>query len=404
MNQLEQQTILIVDDMPNNLGILLEDLSERGFEILVAEDGESAIEQVEYARPDLILLDVLMPGIDGFETCRRLKANPLTQAIPVIFMTALAEVEDKIKGFNAGGVDYITKPIQQEEVFARIKTHLSLQNLQKQLQQQNEKLQQEICDRIAAEAVIKQLNENLKHRTIQLEAVNKELEAFSYSVSHDLRAYVRRISGFSQVLATDYEHKVGNFGKIYLQRVQSAATQMNQIIDNLLHLSYVTRNEMLFESVNLSEIAQQIITYLRQTAPDRNVEFAIADNLIVQGDGRLLKILLENLLDNAWKYTRNNPNARIELGILEQGNQEKTYSLSRGYSSLKTYFIRDNGVGFNMAEADKLFGTFVRLHSDKEFEGSGIGLATVQRIIHRHGGRIWAEAAVNRGATFYFTL
>ena len=166
--------ILIVDDTPSNLEMLFDVLVHAGFKVLIAEDGESAIEQVEYALPDLILLDVLMPGIDGFETCSRLKSNQTTKDIPVIFMTALSDAEDKVKGFSVGGVDYVTKPFQQQEVLARVTTHLSIRNLQHKLQKQNERLQQEIVERIKIEKEIKQLNENLKRRTIQLEAVNKE--------------------------------------------------------------------------------------------------------------------------------------------------------------------------------------------------------------------------------------
>ena len=398
----EQGTILIVDDMPNNLGVLLDCLNDTGFEVLVAEDGESAIEQVEYAEPDIILLDVMMPGIDGFETCRRLKETKQTKDIPVIFMTALSEPGDKVKGFSVGGVDYVTKPIQQSEVLARVTTHLSIRNLQKRLQQKNDRLQQEIGERIKVEEQIKQLNQNLKRRTIQLESVNKELEAFAYSVSHDLRAYVRRMMGFSQVLRNQYENKLDSVGKNYLQQVQTSAWQMNQTIEHLLHLSYVTRNEMFFEPVNLSNLARQIATSLQQTATERAAKFVIDDDIIVQGDKRLLKIMLENLLGNAWKYTRKNLLARIEFGVASSNQSSNNKQTSSTANAL--YFVRDNGVGFDMADADKLFGTFVRLHADKEFEGSGIGLATVQRIIHRHGGQIWAEAAVDRGATFYFTL
>ncbi len=383
--------------MPNNLGVLLDCLTESGFEVLVAEDGESAIEQVKYALPDLILLDVLMPGIDGFETCRRLKSNRTNKDIPVIFMTALSNAEDKVKGFSVGGVDYITKPFQQQEVLARVTTHLSIRNLQHKLQKQNDRLQQEIVERIKVEKEIKQLNENLKRRTIQLEAVNKELEAFSYSVSHDLRAYVRRLMGFSQVLRNEYENKLDPVGKNYLQHVQAASGQMNQLIDGLLHLSYVTRSEMSFERVNLSNMARQIAASLRQTNPERAVDFVIEEGIMVQGDKRLLKIMLENLLGNAWKYTRKNLVSKIEFGVANNNNQ-----LDNTDNAL--YFIRDNGVGFDMVDADKIFGAFVRLHSDKEYDGTGIGLATVQRIIQRHGGQIWAEAGVNQGATFYFTL
>ena len=389
MDKPEQNTILIVDDMPNNLGALLDYLTDFGFEVLVAEDGESAIEQVEYALPDLILLDVLMPGIDGFETCSRLKSNQITQDIPVIFMTALSDAEDKVKGFSVGGVDYVTKPIQQAEVLARVTTHLSIRNLQKQLQQQNECLQQEICDRIKIE-------QQLQIRTAQLETANQELEAFSYSVAHDLRNPITSINGYIWVLEEEYAYLLDEDGKHYLERVRIATERMEQLIDDILRLSQVTKSKMQFDTVDLSRIAKEIVISLRQTSKEREVEFIIPEGIVAQGDEQLLKIVLENLLCNAWKYTRNKPRARIEFGVFQQGINTQ--------SSVDTYFVRDDGAGFDMAKADKLFGAFSRLHGKNEFEGTGIGLATVQRIVHRHGGKIWADGEVNKGATFYFTL
>ncbi|MFB2977847.1 response regulator [Microseira sp. BLCC-F43] len=389
MKKPEQNTILIVDDMPNNLGALLDYLTDFGFEVLVAEDGESAIEQVEYALPDIILLDVLMPGIDGFETCSRLKSNQTTKDIPVIFMTALSDGEDKVKGFSVGGVDYITKPIQQAEVLARVTTHLSIRNLQQKLQQQNDRLQQEIWDRIKIE-------QQLQTRTTQLEVANKELEAFSYSVAHDLRNPITSINGYIWALEEEYASLFDEDGKHYLERVRVATERMEQLIDDILRLSQVTSSKMQFDTVDLSHITKEIAISLRQTSNQREVEFIIAEGVVVQGDSPLLKIVLENLLGNAWKYTRNKPRARIEFGVLERGIDTA--------SSLHTYFVRDDGAGFDMAKADKLFGAFCRLHGKNEFEGTGIGLATVQRIIHRHGGQIWADGEVNKGATFYFTL
>lgn len=389
MDKPKQNTILIVDDMPNNLGALLDYLTNCGFEVLVAEDGESAIEQVEYALPDLILLDVLMPGIDGFETCSRLKSNQATKDIPVIFMTALSDAEDKVKGFSVGGVDYVTKPIQQAEVLARVTTHLNIRNLQQQLQQQNQCLQQEIRDRLKIE-------QELQTRTAQLEAANQELEAFSYSVAHDLRNPITSINGYIWALQEEYASLLDEEGKHYLERVHVASDRMEQLIDDILRLSQVTRSKMQFDTVDLSHLAKEIAISLRQTALEREVEFIIAEGMLAQGDEPLLKILLENLLGNAWKYSRNKPHARIEFGVLKQGIETE--------SSLQTYFVRDDGAGFDMGNADKLFGAFVRLHGRNEFEGTGIGLATVQRIVHRHGGRIWADGEVNKGATFYFSL
>ncbi len=233
--------------------------------------------------------------------------------------------------------------------------------------------------------------EQLKQRTLELEAANKELEAFTYSVSHDLRAPLRSIDGFSQALLEDYLDKLDEPGKDYLQRVRSAAQRMGVLIDDLLSLSRVTRSDMRSEAVDLSALAQSIAEELRETQPERRVTFIIAPGLTASGDVRLLRVLMENLLSNAWKFTGHHPQARIEFGVTQVSGKE-------------TFFVRDDGAGFDMTYVDNLFGVFQRLHSQDEFPGTGIGLATVQRIIHRHGGQVWAKGAVEEGATLYFTL
>ncbi len=231
----------------------------------------------------------------------------------------------------------------------------------------------------------------MDERTFELAALNKELAAFAYSVSHDLRAPLRGIDGFSQALLEDYADKLDAEGQDYLRRVRAASQRMGQLIDDLLKLSRVTRAQVRRETVDLSSLAQVVAAELEQREPERQVEFVIGEGLITKGDARLLRVMLENLLGNAWKFTAKHPRTRIEFRVTQH----------KGESA---YFVRDDGVGFDMAYADKLFGAFQRLHSADEFEGTGIGLATVQRIIHRHGGRVWAEGAEEQGATFYFTL
>jgi PAS domain S-box-containing protein len=237
----------------------------------------------------------------------------------------------------------------------------------------------------------KQAESDLAQRAAELAIANAELEQFAYSVSHDLQAPLRSTISFSQILLEDYADELDEEGKDYLDRVAAAGRRMAQMMEGLLSLSRLMSVEMRRETVNLRALAESIAQGLKQSAPERTVEFAMDGNLVVEGDLRLLRTLLGNLMGNAWKFTSKQPRARIELGTLEHGG-------------VAAYFVRDNGVGFDMTYADKLFGVFQRLHGADEFEGMGVGLATVARIVRRHGGRVWAEGEVGRGATIYFTL
>jgi PAS domain S-box-containing protein len=572
-------TILVVDDAPATLGMLAEYFENRDLRVVIAQDGEEALQRARLVQPDLILLDVLLPGMDGFQTCRGLKADERTRGIPVIFMTSLVHTESKVTGFEAGGVDYVTKPLQLEEVMARVKTHLTLRTLQEELEAQNAQLRQEMSERQRAEEELRQAhaelerrveertaelaetnerlkaeiterkraeeglqrahaelerrvqwrtaelagaNERLKaennerkrvaaalrqseerYRTLvenindvifsldaqgcftyispaierfagyvagevigqhftafvhpddrvglqesyertltgnvephefrilardgsilnvrtssrwlreadqlvgltgimtditerkraedALRRANAELESFSYSVSHDLRGPLRGIDGWSLALLEDYSERLDERGRKCLNFVRGETQRMGRLIDDLLELSRVTRTEMRRERVDLSLLARDIADRLQGAEPDRRVEFIIQPGLIAYGDARLLEVLLANLLNNAWKFTGRHPSARIEFGRTE-------------IEGRTVYFVRDDGAGFDMAFAGKLFAPFQRMHKTSEFPGSGIGLATVQRIAHRHGGQVWAEAEVERGATFYFAL
>ena len=235
----------------------------------------------------------------------------------------------------------------------------------------------------------KQVERELARRAAELASSNAELEQFAYSVAHDLRAPLRGISGFSQVLLEDYADGLDEKGRDYLRRVMIAGQRMGRLIDGLLELSRVTRAEIRYETVDLSGLVEGIAEKLKDSEPDRRVEFVIEKGLVAEGDRRLLKVALENLLSNAWKYTEKR--ARIEFGLAKD-------------EGAPAYFVRDNGIGFDMAYADQLFGVFQRLHGPDEFEGTGIGLAMAARIVQRHGGRMWAEGEVGRGATIYFTL
>jgi PAS domain S-box-containing protein len=249
----------------------------------------------------------------------------------------------------------------------------------------------DVSDRREAEQRIRELNTRLEQHGAEQEAINQELEAFSYSVSHDLRAPLRAIDGFSQALLEDYGDRLDATARGYLERVRSGTQRMGRLIDDLLHLSRISRAELAPTRVDLSALAEATLAELRSREPGRSVTGVVEPGLCVAGDAHLLQVALENLLGNAWKFTTGRAAARIEFG-------------ARGTGDQRVYFVRDNGAGFDMAYVDKLFGAFQRLHGADEFPGTGIGLATVKRIITRHGGRIWAEGKPGVGATFQFTL
>jgi light-regulated signal transduction histidine kinase (bacteriophytochrome) len=328
--------------------------------VLAVADGLTALAAAREKPPSLVLTDIMMPGLDGFGLLRQLRASPATQSIPVILLSARAGEESAVEGLNAGADDYLTKPFSAQELMARVRTHLKL-----------------------AQARLEWTN--------KLEQSNKELESFSYSVSHDLRTPLRAIDGFSKALLDEYSGKLDEHACHYLRRVRTAALKMSRLMNVLLDMSRVSRSALEKESIDLTELARSIVANFQSREPARKVAIDIAEGLSATGDRRLITIVLGNLLGNAWKYTAKEATAQIAFGEEQKGHEP-------------VFYVRDNGVGFNMAHANELFVPFHRLHHESEFEGTGIGLATAQRVISRHGGSIWAEAAVRVGATFYFTL
>lgn len=306
----------------------------------------------------------------------------------------IRELQRELEETNSGLVA-LTLELEQrvDERTAELRqAHEELRRTNSELLQLTLELEERVAQRTEE---VRRLNEELearvRQRTAELEAANRELEAFAYSVSHDLRAPLRAIDGFSQAVLEDYAQKLDESGRSYLRRLRGASQRMARLIDDILTLSRVTRRELQRERVNLSTLVWEIAAELQRSEPAREVEFVVAPEAMVEGDRALLRQVLENLLRNAYKFTSKHPRARIEFGVQSENGE-------------KAYFVRDDGAGFNSKYSDKLFGPFQRLHSVQEFEGTGIGLATVQRIIQRHGGRVWAEGAVEQGATFYFSF
>lgn len=382
--------VLAVDDSATYLEGLSATLRGEGYDVVLARSGPQAIEMLAAQSFDCVLLDLVMPGLDGRATCRLIKASPELRDIPLIMLAALEDREAIVDSLSAGADDFITKSSELGVLKARVRAQLRRKQFEDERRTVHEHLmRREIL--AAEEQAARRLAETKATLVDELERKNKELEAFSYSVSHDLRAPLRSIAGFSQQVLEDYTDKIDEKGRSHLRRVCAAAQRMGELIDDLLELSRVSRAELRRDRANVSEIARQLGSDLQRREPERKVLFAVRDGLVASADSRLVRVLFENLLGNAWKFTSKVPEARIEIGSEER--DEGT-----------VYFVRDNGAGFDMAYAQKLFSPFQRLHSEADFPGTGIGLATVARIADRHGGRVWAEGVVGQGATVFFTL
>lgn len=389
MNELEaseKEIILIVDDNPTNLGVLFDYFNDCGFKVLVAQDGESALEKIEYAHPDIILLDVLMPGIDGFETCRRLKAKTSTQDIPVIFMTALTETVDKVRGFQVGAVDYITKPVQHEEVFARVKTHLTIRNLTKQLQKQNIHLQQEISNKERAEAEAR--NALLKEKELG------ELKSrFVSMASHEIRTPLATISlsaGFLQ----DYGDKCTEEKKqAHMHRIQLAVNRMTQMLDEVLLIGKADSGKLELKRapMELQAFCQELVAEMQIAASPSHTLFFASRGQCPPAclDEKLLRHILTNLLSNAIKYSPKGGTVFCELSL----DYERAI-----------FQIKDQGIGIPLEDIPRLFETFHRAKNVGTIPGTGLGLAIVKRYVDLHSGEITVDSQVGVGTTFTVTL
>jgi two-component system, sensor histidine kinase and response regulator len=390
--------------------------------VKTARNGRLALEAARKHKPTLIISDIVMPELDGYQLCRAVKSDELLKDVPVVIVTSLTGIQDIVMALECGADNFIRKPYEPETLISRVQYILSNRELRGARGDTRMKLgleiflggrkhfitseREQILDLLVAsyeQAV--QTNEELKHRdreisalnadlqrhAANLETANKELEAFSHSVSHDLRAPLVTIDGFTAQLQKE-EDALSPAARVRLRRVRESVKRMSLLIDDMLYLSKVTRAQLNREPADLALIAQEVVAELRARDPQRKVEFVTPRSLPDQCDVRLMRIALANLLGNAWKFTSHRDVARIEL------------SVARATDGTAVYRVQDNGAGFDMAHSAKLFRPFERLHSEREFPGTGIGLATVQRIIERHGGRLRGEAEVDRGSSFEFTL
>lgn len=413
--------ILLVDDREDKRLAMEIIIAELGQNVVRANSGKEALRCVLQQEFAVILLDVNMPGMDGFETALLIRQRRNSEHTPIIFVTGISDTETHVsRGYSLGAVDYILTPVMPEvlrtkvsvfvELFkktellkrqaerlrqAHDQLELRVQERTAQLARTNEALQAEISERQRVEEHIRRINgeleQRVQERTAELALSNQELEAFSYSVAHDLQAPVRNIESYAQLLEEDYGASVPPQARQYLSRIAARSRDMAQLVVDLLHLSHLGKQLLTQKETRLGELVGEVIASLQTEIEGRNITWRIGDLPTVACDPNLIKQVFTNLLANAIKYSQPRAEAILEIGQV----------LAEGEIAI---FVRDNGVGFNMQYADKLFGVFQRLHPVREFSGTGVGLATVARIVRRHGGRVWAEGKEGQGAVFFFTI
>ncbi|WP_293128809.1 ATP-binding protein [Microcoleus sp. bin38.metabat.b11b12b14.051] len=417
--------ILVVDDTPENLRLLSTMLTHRGYAPRCVINGQMALRACNSNPPDLILLDIMMPEMNGYEVCQHLKSEPKTREIPVIFISAKDELFDKVNAFAVGAVDYISKPFQFEEVLARIESHLTLRKLQKQLKEQNVLLQEEITSRLAVEKTLHEKNQILEleisnrlavekalqeqnlllqqeisHRqraesallksNQELARSNAELEQFAYVASHDLQAPLATIASYAQLLEKRYKDQLDSQAIKFISNIVLGCTRMQTLIDDLLEYSRLGRSRQPFQLTNCNHVVQQAIANLQGAIGGTQAVIIYSELPAVMGDVSQLVQLFQNLLGNAIKYRQDAP---PEVHIIAC-KQEENWLFS----------VSDNGIGIAPQHQERIFQIFQRLHTQREYSGTGIGLAICQKIVERHGGSIWVESESGRGSTFYFTL
>lgn len=386
--------ILAVDDSLTFLSELEAQLESEGYVVTPVQSGEQALAQLKRSDYDCVLLDVVMTGISGVETCRAIKEDPALRALPIVMLTAETDPHTMIEAINAGADDFVEKSSDFSVLQARLRATLRRRRVEEERRRVREQIVQKEAEARAATTLAEtrsQLLREVERKNEELSFLNRELQMFAHSVSHDLSQPLRGIEGFTEILLEQYADGLDDRGRHYLERVYAGAKRMGKLVEGLLGISRVSRREVRRERIDLSPIATRVAQRLVEGDPGRVVALEVAPQMPAWADVDLIESVFENLLGNAWKFTARQSDARVVVGVdlAERG---------------RTYFVRDNGVGFDMSHVNRIFGPFQRLHAEKDFSGSGIGLAIVQRIVHRHGGDIWAESSPGRGATFLFTL
>jgi two-component system sensor histidine kinase/response regulator len=370
------KTILIVDDVPANLEVVSRQLENHGYRAVVAQGGEEGLERAGLVQPNLILLDVLMPGMDGFETCRRLKASANTRDIPVIFMSALTDTADKLTGFEVGAVDYVTKPLNGAEVLARINTHLTLHTLRRKLEEQNAQLQQEIAAR--------------EQIQVALQRSNSELEQLAYVASHDMQEPLRMVASYLQLVAQRYQGKLDAEADEFIGFAVDGAKRMQALINDLLAYSRLGTKAKPFAPSDCGALVDTAVSNLRVSIEESGARVTHGPLPVVMGDATQLAQLFQNLVGNAIKFRgAEPPQVHIEAEL-----QECDWCFA----------VRDNGIGIAPEYFERIFVMFQRLHGRREYPGTGIGLALCKKIVERHGGHIWVESTLSTGSVFRFTI